>query len=460
MISTDDSVTWYTLARHPRNHALVDIRNKTTNELRFIKIRHRLTNFYAVSIIDPKTFDVRAETQVKSSSARLKPITLQGYQESVSLKDTSIFGFEWSFEWENQKYKWIRENPIRPFLECRTVISGYGGDRCVARYSPRGVKGEYFGLITVLGYSLTQLEDQQTMNLLLITSLTTILDKSNDNSWKKNKSNGAIFLNPNEIPSISHPDIYNGAKNKYDNLEGTDSDYYSGGSTNNDNSDEDGKQQQQKAAPWEVDSKKIRLQWSLKNIRRPSHKQQSIGIDGCASQQLSPYGGRSSPTHDLQSRQLQQVAYLSYMLSTMRQPGNATATLPSSFSQHTTATTWMEDGGARRPLQTLWHQNNHRNTNLVNNAQTNSNDNAQPQRRFNTMGERGQNMVLHQFSSGRYNSQHHRSRLHRRLSSTDCPHCIHLSQEPVSQPLLPVSSFRNSVNLHQSIPRPHRQHYL
>lgn len=53
-----------------------------------------------------ETFDVWAETQVKSAGARLKPITLQGYKDSVALKDTSLFGFEWSFEWENQKYKW------------------------------------------------------------------------------------------------------------------------------------------------------------------------------------------------------------------------------------------------------------------------------------------------------------------------------------------------------------------
>ncbi|ORZ19853.1 hypothetical protein BCR42DRAFT_323607 [Absidia repens] len=106
MISVDDSVTHYILARHPRNRAIVDIKNKRTNELRFIKIRHRLANFYAVSLVDPKTFDVWAETQVKSASARLKPITLQGYKDSVALKDTSLFGFEWTFEWENQKYKW------------------------------------------------------------------------------------------------------------------------------------------------------------------------------------------------------------------------------------------------------------------------------------------------------------------------------------------------------------------
>ncbi|CAO3592750.1 unnamed protein product [Absidia cylindrospora] len=315
-------------------------------------------------------------------------------------------------------------------------------------------------MITVLDHSLAQLEDQQAMNLLLITSLTTILDKTNDNSWKKDKSIGSLFLEPNEIPSIHHPDIYGDSKNKHDDVDGTDSDDYSGNSTNN---DEDGKQRQQKSATWKSDIKEIRLRRNLENNRRSSQKQQSIGIDGYTSRQPSLYDDGSSPTHDIQSHQRQQVAYLSHMLSTMKHPGNATATLPPSFSQHTTldtttTTTWMEGGGARNSVQTLWHQNNHGNTNLGKNDQINSNDNNYPQYRFNTVEERGQKMVLHPFSSRKYNSQHHRSRSHRRLSSTDAPHWIPLSREPVPQPLPPGSSFRNSVNLHQSI-HGHRRHY-
>jgi hypothetical protein len=67
-------------------------------------MNRKLTTMFLLFNIE--TFDVWAETQVKSASARLKPITLQGYKDSVALKDTSLFGFEWSFEWENQKYKW------------------------------------------------------------------------------------------------------------------------------------------------------------------------------------------------------------------------------------------------------------------------------------------------------------------------------------------------------------------
>ncbi|KAI8967567.1 hypothetical protein BDF20DRAFT_806305, partial [Mycotypha africana] len=77
-------------------------------------IRHRLSKFYAVSLVDPRTFEVQAETQVKSASSKLKTILLhcpateqqQQQDTSVELKDTSKIGFEWCFTWEGERYKW------------------------------------------------------------------------------------------------------------------------------------------------------------------------------------------------------------------------------------------------------------------------------------------------------------------------------------------------------------------
>ncbi|KAI9365808.1 hypothetical protein BD770DRAFT_312839 [Pilaira anomala] len=75
-------------------------------------IRHRLSNFYAVSLVDPVTFEVWAETQVKTAASRVKPITLhldetnKNNTPAVELRDTSRIGFEWSFIWEGEKYRW------------------------------------------------------------------------------------------------------------------------------------------------------------------------------------------------------------------------------------------------------------------------------------------------------------------------------------------------------------------
>ncbi|GAN04234.1 hypothetical protein MAM1_0058c03694 [Mucor ambiguus] len=94
---------------HPRNRAIIDVKDKKSGELRFIKIRHRLSKFYAVSLVDPVTFEVWAETQVKSATARIKPIILHldnKQDTTVELKDTSRIGFEWTFAWEGEKYRW------------------------------------------------------------------------------------------------------------------------------------------------------------------------------------------------------------------------------------------------------------------------------------------------------------------------------------------------------------------
>lgn len=108
-LTIDDVVTHYVLSSHPRNRAIIDVKDKKSGELRFIKIRHRLSKFYAVSLVDPVTFEVWAETQVKSATARIKPIILHldnKQDPTVELKDTSRIGFEWTFSWEGEKYRW------------------------------------------------------------------------------------------------------------------------------------------------------------------------------------------------------------------------------------------------------------------------------------------------------------------------------------------------------------------
>jgi hypothetical protein len=114
-LTIDDVVTHYVLSSHPKNKAIVDIKDKKSGDMRYIKIRHRLPKFYAVSLVDPVTFEVRAETQVKSASARVKPIVLHTenkdstdakHDTSVEFRESSRIVFEWVFSWEGEKYKW------------------------------------------------------------------------------------------------------------------------------------------------------------------------------------------------------------------------------------------------------------------------------------------------------------------------------------------------------------------
>ncbi|GAA5804796.1 hypothetical protein HPULCUR_010303 [Helicostylum pulchrum] len=189
-LTIDDVVTHYILSSHPRNRAIIDIKNKKTGELRFIKIRHRLSKFYAVSLVDPVTFEVWAETQVKSATARVKPIILHLGESNkndtpVELRDTSRIGFEWSFIWEGEKYRWVRESRMSNSLECRAVRKT--GDICVAQYLPRMLKDEYFGIFSLLGYNMLRcdLTKSRELELILLMSLMTLLDKSDDGGWKR-----------------------------------------------------------------------------------------------------------------------------------------------------------------------------------------------------------------------------------------------------------------------------------
>ncbi|KAK4511805.1 uncharacterized protein ATC70_003804 [Mucor velutinosus] len=187
-LTIEDVVTHYVLSSHPRNRAIIDVKDKKSGELRFIKIRHRLSKFYAVSLVDPVTFEVWAEIQVKSAAARIKPIILHldnKQDTTVELKDTSRIGFEWTFAWEGEKYRWVRESRMSNSLECRAIRKT--GDICVAQYLPRMLKDEYFGIFSLLGYNMLRcnLTKSRELELILLMSLMTVLDKSNDASWKR-----------------------------------------------------------------------------------------------------------------------------------------------------------------------------------------------------------------------------------------------------------------------------------
>ncbi|CEP07238.1 hypothetical protein [Parasitella parasitica] len=147
-----------------------------------------LSKFYAVSLVDPVTFEVWAETQVKSATARIKPIILHldnKKDTSVELRDTSRIGFEWSFSWEGEKYRWVRESRMSNSLECRAIRKT--GDICVAQYLPCVLKDEYFGIFSVLGYNMLRckLTKSRELELIILMSLMTLLDKANDGSWKR-----------------------------------------------------------------------------------------------------------------------------------------------------------------------------------------------------------------------------------------------------------------------------------
>ncbi|KAI9493496.1 hypothetical protein BDB00DRAFT_907121 [Zychaea mexicana] len=122
LANLDQVLTHYILSTHPLNGSITDLTNKNTGELAYIKIRHKVANMYAISLVDPKTFVAYAETHCKSATSRSRNIVLHCGDEQhkddkeVTLRETSIFGFEWCFEWAGEQYRWY------VFWQC---VAGY-----------------------------------------------------------------------------------------------------------------------------------------------------------------------------------------------------------------------------------------------------------------------------------------------------------------------------------------------
>ncbi|CAO3696112.1 unnamed protein product [Rhizopus stolonifer] len=119
----------------------------------------------------------------------------------------------------------VRESRMSNSLECKAVrktgklpslffggfvMTKFGifflclGDICVAQYLPRTLKDEYFGIISLLGYNILRCEISQSkeLELLLLVSLITLLDKSDDRGWKRD-SIGQDIQDNSSPPAVS-----------------------------------------------------------------------------------------------------------------------------------------------------------------------------------------------------------------------------------------------------------------
>ncbi|KAI9288988.1 hypothetical protein BC943DRAFT_315743 [Umbelopsis sp. AD052] len=111
---------------------------------------------------------------------------LQEPENSVRVRLNGRLGFEWIFEWEGHKLRWIKESPLSNTLECHVVCTDM--EICVAQYLPRnGIKGSYFGVYSVWqnNLALCQLKDPLGLKLAMMTILFTFFDKSDDDKRKK-----------------------------------------------------------------------------------------------------------------------------------------------------------------------------------------------------------------------------------------------------------------------------------
>ncbi|CAG8733601.1 939_t:CDS:2 [Gigaspora margarita] len=165
---------------------VVEIKHLTTNEVTHKKVRQKVPGKYCAKLIDPITELLLAEIQGESSKAKLKKILLYEPDDSVELKDSGRFGFEYKFRWENEKFVW-KKRAFSKDLECKIVQSGEEPNIPIALYQP---KNKNVGIVNIMSDNMIRLDikDRRGLEYVLLMSLLSFLDKSEDDSISKEKN--------------------------------------------------------------------------------------------------------------------------------------------------------------------------------------------------------------------------------------------------------------------------------
>ncbi|RUP43993.1 hypothetical protein BC936DRAFT_150101 [Jimgerdemannia flammicorona] len=158
----------------------IELRDKFTSVLIYTKVRHKVPGAYAISIVEPDSGAVMAEMQAQSSASKEKAIVLHNPDLLVHLKETGgvVKGFEWSFGWEGEMYRWVRELPFSSNLECRCIR--------------KPVRRSHLGILTIHFYNMDRykVSDRKGLEIAAIASLMTFFDRIDDEGIDKKKTEG------------------------------------------------------------------------------------------------------------------------------------------------------------------------------------------------------------------------------------------------------------------------------
>ncbi|CAG8643375.1 19800_t:CDS:2 [Cetraspora pellucida] len=165
---------------------VVEIKHLATNEVTHKKFRQKVPGGYCAKLIDPITEVLLAEIKGDSSKAKLKNILLYQPDDNIELKDSGMFSFEHKFRWENEKFVWKR-HAFSKELECKMMQPGNEPNMCIALYQP---KNKNVGTVNIMSDNMNRLniQDRRGLEYVLLMSILSFLDKSEDDSISKEKN--------------------------------------------------------------------------------------------------------------------------------------------------------------------------------------------------------------------------------------------------------------------------------
>ncbi|CAG8473515.1 11769_t:CDS:2 [Acaulospora morrowiae] len=184
-LQLDGNIKNYNFVRSAETKGEVEIQDSVSHDVLFKKIRQMSTEAYHSQIIDPIPEVILVEVEGRSSKDKLKKVKLYQPDDVLELKDTGILGFEHKFTWEGEVYVWRRRNlGFSREIECK-MVHGDDPGIGVAIFKP---EKKTIGHMTIMYYNLERIgvEDKRGLEYVLLITMFSFLDKSEDeNSGKK-----------------------------------------------------------------------------------------------------------------------------------------------------------------------------------------------------------------------------------------------------------------------------------
>nr|XP_019014839.1 uncharacterized protein I206_00926 [Kwoniella pini CBS 10737]OCF53620.1 hypothetical protein I206_00926 [Kwoniella pini CBS 10737] len=179
------------------------------SESRYARVKiKRDDETYSSEIYDVLTGAHLASAGYEMEKAKKRRLQLHGPDEDVPFEYTGRINFEWTFEFEGNKYRWTREVYGKDYICSLDRKPDPRVEICLARDSSS--KGP--ARLQILHYNIerfpTEIKDQRGLETLLVASLLCLLDAASDrNAPSRSASSSSKLVKDGKAPLLNEIDV-------------------------------------------------------------------------------------------------------------------------------------------------------------------------------------------------------------------------------------------------------------
>ncbi|CAG8572152.1 2181_t:CDS:2 [Paraglomus brasilianum] len=182
----------------------IEIKQKATKQIMFIKKRLNIPNSYTIGLYHPYVDSALAEVRSQKYDSRIKHLKLYSPELEIEFRNTGKLGFatEYEFRWQDERYIW-RKGPLNKELECK-MMPERGPGIGVAIFHPKK-KLSQLGIVTVMYFNMDRLDvsDKKGLEYVILISLLSILDRGDGIFTRKH--NVSTSMPAQVSPTVGSP---------------------------------------------------------------------------------------------------------------------------------------------------------------------------------------------------------------------------------------------------------------